>query len=319
VRGEGGEFEPAEIDHRRGAYTTLEDFLLWDRNFYRPAFGGADFVRQLETPGFLKKGEQHGYAFGLKVGEYKGLRTIAHDGAFRGFRAAYLRFPDPEFSVLCFCNTEVFTVGLASQIADIYLEGQFQVDETQVIELTEEELEGFAGTYSSPTGRVLSLAVREGALALVGPRGTNHLIPLSRTRFRASRGGNEVQLYREGPDHPWRWKFILSIAGTMPSRSLAFRPVELASPRAVELEDYVGEYESDEVPAAYTIALEDANLMLERGGDYPRLELRPTAEDTFTPEGKSVTLEFLRDDRGRVTGFGFQGAGIWNLRFRKRE
>ncbi len=81
----------------------------------------------------------------------------------------------------------------------------------------------------------------------------------------------------------------------------------------------MGEYESDEVPAAYTIVLEEANLMLERGGDLPRLPLRPTAEDTFSPERRPLTLQFVRDDRGRVTGFGFQGGGIWNLRFSKKE
>ncbi len=319
-RAEGGGFQPAEVDDRRGAYTTLEDFLTWDRNLYGSAVGGVDFARRLATPGTLANGEEHRYAFGLAIGEYRGLRTVAHGGAFRGFRAAYLRFPDQAFSVVCFCNTEVWAVRLASRVADIYLKDQFHVDQPGGADLTDEDLASFTGTYVNSAGQLLTLQVTETGLAFVGSRRTNPLVALSRRRFRSpSFGNNEYQFYRAAPDSSWHFKVTPAIAGIMPSRGFVFRAVEPASPTRADLERFVGEYQSHEVPATYMIVLESGKLLLERGRDLSALPLRLTVEDTFSLEGKDVTIEFSRDKTGGVTGFRLDAPGVWNLRFTRAE
>src|SRR5262249_9623131 len=49
-------------------------------------------------------GEPTRYAFGLNVGEHRGLKTVWHTGAFPGFRTAHVPFPGKRFSVIILAN-----------------------------------------------------------------------------------------------------------------------------------------------------------------------------------------------------------------------
>ena len=102
-----------------GLLTTIEDLARWDRNFYDYQVGGKAFVDQLLTPGQLNNGEKLQYAFGLSVGEYKGVKMVSHGGGFFGFRTEMIRFPEQKFSVICLCNLgSINAAGLARQVAD---------------------------------------------------------------------------------------------------------------------------------------------------------------------------------------------------------
>ncbi len=85
-----------------GVFTTVEDFFLWDQNFYHGEVGGPRFLKLIQTPGVLNDGESLDYAFGLGVGKYRGLRTVSHSGGFAGYGAQLIRFPEQRFSVICF-------------------------------------------------------------------------------------------------------------------------------------------------------------------------------------------------------------------------
>src|SRR5262249_52533819 len=76
-----------------GLWTSAEDLLLWDRNFYSGKLGGTAFLEQMHTQGVLNSGEKIGYAFGLTIGEYRGLKTVRHSGGGGGWRTDFLRFP----------------------------------------------------------------------------------------------------------------------------------------------------------------------------------------------------------------------------------
>ena len=62
--------------------------------------------------------------FGLRIGEYKGLKCISHAGAWAGFRAHLVRFPGERFTVICLANLSDIDPGeLSNRVADIYLAG----------------------------------------------------------------------------------------------------------------------------------------------------------------------------------------------------
>jgi CubicO group peptidase (beta-lactamase class C family) len=103
-------------------FTTVEDLLHWDRNFYHPQVGGESLLTELQTPGRLESGSALRYALGLMIGEYRGQRTVSHGGSWGGYRAELLRFPDQHFSVATLCNLGSIRPGqLATRVADIYL------------------------------------------------------------------------------------------------------------------------------------------------------------------------------------------------------
>jgi CubicO group peptidase (beta-lactamase class C family) len=113
-----------------GVMTTIEDLFLWDQNFYDNRLGGGrNLIAQLLTAGKLNNGEDLDYAYGLQLGEYKGLRTVKHDGGFAGFVTEMLRFPDQKFTVICLANVRgpIDSTTLAFRVADIYLADQFKL------------------------------------------------------------------------------------------------------------------------------------------------------------------------------------------------
>ncbi len=146
-----------------GLYTSVEDLLLWNQNFYNNKLaGGADLINNLFTTGTLNNGEKTDYAFALMTSDYKGLKMISHGGSFNGFRAEMLRFPEQKFSVICLCNLgSINATGLATKVADIFLEKQLKqpakddgsgtVAESAFLKLSEQELAGVAGLYFNPT------------------------------------------------------------------------------------------------------------------------------------------------------------------------
>ena len=87
-----------------GLMSTVDDLLLWDRNFYANRLGKGTLTKELQTPGFLNNGNRISYAMGLDLGNYRGLPIVEHDGALFGYRTALLRFPQQQFSVICLCN-----------------------------------------------------------------------------------------------------------------------------------------------------------------------------------------------------------------------
>jgi CubicO group peptidase (beta-lactamase class C family) len=102
-------------------YTTVRDLYLWDQAFYTNALG-EDLMDMLHMQGVLNSGKKIDYAFGLVVREYKGLKVVEHGGAWVGFRAAIVRFPEQKFSVVILANLDAINPsGLAFRVADIYL------------------------------------------------------------------------------------------------------------------------------------------------------------------------------------------------------
>jgi CubicO group peptidase (beta-lactamase class C family) len=110
-----------------GLFMSVRDFLAWDENFYAPKVGDNALIELLETPGRLNSGGSLIYAFGLNVSSFRGLRIVEHAGAYGGFRAHAIRFPERHFSVVCFTNLATMVPGqLVRRVAALYLGGVMQ-------------------------------------------------------------------------------------------------------------------------------------------------------------------------------------------------
>ena len=83
--------------------------------------------------------------------------------------------------------------------------------------------------------------------------------------------------------------------------------------------EYVGEYRSDEVQAAYKVVFENGKLFLRHENeykDYPRNPFEPTTNDTFVVQGR--TIHFVRDGSKRVSGFTLNAGRVKNIGFVKK-
>src|SRR2546427_3251769 len=103
-------------------HTSVEDLFKWDENFYSGQIGGKEVLAEIQEQGTLNSGKVLDYAKGLRVEDYRGLRTVSHGGAWGGYRAELLRFPEQHFSVACLCNLGSARPSNRDQrVSDVYL------------------------------------------------------------------------------------------------------------------------------------------------------------------------------------------------------
>src|SRR5713226_8027182 len=164
-------------------HTSVQDLLKWDENFYSPRVGGQDFLNELQERGMLNSGKVLDYAKGLFLQDYRGLLSVSHGGAWGGYRAELLRFPEQHFSVACLCNVgNAHPTKRAHEVADVYLgslmkpKEQRKPEETEKkekteISLTAQQLQSYAGDYwSEELGVAYRLAVADGRIKVVAMR-----------------------------------------------------------------------------------------------------------------------------------------------------
>jgi CubicO group peptidase (beta-lactamase class C family) len=191
-----------------GLLTSVNDMLGWERNFLEPRIGSAKFLETIHTPGEQPTSVDDPtarYAFGLVLSRYRGLKTASHGGSMFGFRAAYLRFPEQRFAVICLCNvSNADPMNRAFRVADFFLADRLGPPDSQqrprqapaggkpaaASAGAASSLARFAGTYrSEELDAAYRFVVQDGALAFAGNKTVpaTPLEPAGQDRFRASR------------------------------------------------------------------------------------------------------------------------------------
>lgn len=104
-------------------YSTVGDLLQWDDHLHgakKPAI-----YSLMMTEGRLNNGDATGYAQGIELGTYRGLRTVEHSGSSWGFHSHLMRFVQPGLSIAIACNANQSSPrSLARRVADHYLADQ---------------------------------------------------------------------------------------------------------------------------------------------------------------------------------------------------
>ena len=120
-------YDNSGIQGAGGIYTTVGDLARWLYNFRTARVGGPAAILQMQERGVLSNGDTLRYAFGLNVGTYRGLRTLAHTGSSAGYRARLLYFPDQDLGILQQANSPLTTAPpLMRMLADAMLGEQME-------------------------------------------------------------------------------------------------------------------------------------------------------------------------------------------------
>jgi CubicO group peptidase (beta-lactamase class C family) len=301
-------------------HTTVEDLLLWDRNFYSGQVGGPEVLADMVRPGTLNDGTALDYASGLMVGSHRGLRTVSHGGSWGGYRAELLRFPTETLSVACLCNVgRSNPTGLARRVADVVLADRLAPAETAA---TDGATTGTATTTATPASGELLGAYRDPA------SGTVARVALDSGRVQLEYSGDTMVLTPAGARE-------YSAVGTQ--ARVRFEPASGRTPRRIRISGpglghhtleaippftppkgalarYAGEYASPELGVGYRIAVESDALML-HAPHLPADRLRPTIRDEFESPALGITLRFTRRAGGQVAGFTVAAGRTQGLRF----
>lgn len=294
--------------------TTAEDLVRWDRNFTDARVGGPSLLLNLQARTTLTSGRETAYASGLLTGQHRGQPVVEHGGVDAGFRAHLLRLPTRRLTVILLGNTsELRTAELARRVADLYLEGEADVEPPPApvpeLSLDAAALAPYLGVWEVRPGtvmrftaqghtlRVQATAQPAFALAATAPdRFVTRAFPASVT-FAApdASGRSRTATWRQG------------------GRELPLRRLEPAAPDAEALQRCAGDFYSEELRTLYRLSVRDGTLRLR----YPRGEvaLTPLAPDLFDAPAPLGSVRFQRSPAGSCDGFAVTAARVRGLRF----
>jgi CubicO group peptidase (beta-lactamase class C family) len=306
-------------------FTTVEDLMLWADNFKRPKVGNQKIFDLMNTEAKLNNGETFGGSMGQFVNKYKGLNQIQHGGADAGYRSYLGRFPDQDFAVAVFSNLGSFNpTGLSLRVADVFLRDLYELTEQgsdkdakkapAFVKLDKKQLKKHSGTYWNDAGSYSrTIYLKKDTLWYDRGNSESPLVPLSESKFKMLNVDVDlrVQFTNENGDR----KMIVTIDGGEPIISDAYIEPNYSKN---ELEQFAGNYFSEELNTNYVLKVEDGKLMATHFR-HGNLALNPVKEDMFRSNRWFLgILSFFRDNAGNIEGLFVSSGRVRNLLFSKK-
>jgi CubicO group peptidase (beta-lactamase class C family) len=292
-----------------GIYSNLPDLAKWVNNFYDPKPGNEALIQKIQTPFILNNGDTMSYAYGLALGELKGLKMVEHGGADIAHRSMLMMFPEIKGAVITQSNNSTFSGQISRKIAEIFFadfmdieEDEKKPDETQEefvydVKKFDElagryELEaapGFILEFRREDDKLFTQATGQGAVEVFASSDSTFylkVVEAAVTFHRNDEGIVDHMTLHQNGNHKANRIF-----------EPAWKPTEQ------DIEHYLGRYFSEELNALYTISLNDEGILVLR---HPRMDdklLKAETNDEFSADFPIPELRFTRNDQGEVTGF----------------
>lgn len=267
-----------------GMLTTTGDWLKWSAMLDARTWN-AKLVDELETQGILNDKRKISYALGLDVGNYKGIKQVAHSGGTAGYQTYLARFPEKKLSVAALCNgfppsSGDIVYGIVDEIFGPFPEAA----KVETVAVPEEQLKKFAGIWRNDVTRNANLiALDKGELKINGTA----LKPVVGGLFML---GERKLRFKEGSP-------TTAEIGNPDGSVTRLTLVTEWKPTAPELTSFAGDWYSEEAQAGFTLSVEgDKAFFVQR--PISRVQLRPIYKDHFAvPAG---VIWFTRDSSGKV-------------------
>jgi CubicO group peptidase (beta-lactamase class C family) len=305
-------------------FTTVEDLAKWETNLDDGRVGGPAVIQAVHTRGVLNNGDTLSYAFGLGIGEHRGLRTVGHSGGDAGFRSYVVRYPEEDFAVVILSNLGDFSPSsMARRVGDIYLADRLEEEAPEpaaepesdrpAVEVDPAIYDDYAGDYQF--GPEVVTVFRDGDRLWARQPGQPRVefIPESDTRFFVPARNAYVTFERDETGEASRF-----IATVGEERIEGLR-VEPFAPDESELTEYTGKYHSEELGTTYTLVVREGGLVATHVRHDP-IPLSPaTTADVFSGDTWFFRqVEFKRAAAGTIAGFRLTSGRVRNMAFVKQ-
>jgi hypothetical protein len=289
-----------------GLLTTVEDLLKWNEYYLNGKFGSPSLLpKQLMTYPF-NNGQMNPYGAGLVVNSVRGWKSISHTGATASYRASLEYFPELGLSIAWLSNTSEFDGGanIANDVRNLLVKNIVSADKKSnpaPFHVSGEKLASYTGWYKDlRNGSGLRLFMQEGNLT--NSTGGN-LIPVAENAFMLRNNRIEIQSGKSA-----------KLSVITPQDTTLFVAVETANLDEKAMNEYLGDYSSEEAEAKFSVRIKEGTLILYRAPktEYP---LTPTYKDGFiSPAG---IVYFERDKKGRISTLKFSVGRARNVEFKK--
>jgi len=270
-----------------GILTTVGDWIKWNAMLDSRSLG-APLVEAMETRGVLNDGRTIGYALGLEVGAYKGLKYVSHGGATAGYQTFLARYPDKKVSVAVMCNgTSPSAATITTSLADEIFGPLPAFPRIESAKVPDDELKTFVGLWrNEKTHFPGRFVIENGMTRWNGGR----LFPQGGGQFI---GGNNVLKF--GFDKDGKPTSVDSVDDEGAVTHFSAEPEWAPTPS--DLAALKGDWSSDEAGATFTLAVDGGKAFLKQR-PATSLVMQPLYRDHFAVPGYVVW--FTRDDAGTV-------------------
>jgi CubicO group peptidase (beta-lactamase class C family) len=303
-----------------GIFTTISDIKKWDDAFYNSTVLPETFWQEMTKQGVLNNGETIDYASGLIISEYKGLKTIRHGGAFVGFRAELLRFPEQKLSIALFANRgDANPSRMANKVADILLKDKFieapSTTKDNKVEVgipeIDYQLSQLVGEYEVEPSVVVRLSIKNDSLNVLQTwnKSTYNIVKVGDNTFQIP-GEENISFSFSNLKDGFTQTLIVLQGGI---KTTAERKKEIDFSK-INLKDYTGSYYSKELDVTYNFEIENGILKTVIKNKQALMECTLYELDQFSmPFGM---LRYQRTD-GIITGLELDSGRVKNLKFEK--
>lgn len=293
--------------------TNVLELAKWDANFYDAKVGGHELIDKLQERGKLNNGDSIQYARGLFVDTYRGLRRVHHGGAWAGYRAMLMRFPQQGLSIGLTCNVgNADTQGRSERVADVVLSRAFPEKKANVAKGGADasgrtppfDAVPYVGTYFSAEAQSVISVVTDSGKAFLSMSGRKLPLSASSSDQLAAMGGMVKLDFTSARD-----AVTLTI---LANKGEQHRRVSTPTPSAADLAELAGSYTSPELGTTWTIRVENGKAMVKARalGD---MALDPVVKDGYQAE--NGFLFFTRGADGRINGFDITASRMKRIRF----
>lgn len=294
--------------------TTAGDLVIWNDALTNGTLG--KFVTgKLHESTVLNNGRKVSFARGLRVDTRGGYKMVWHSGAAAGYSALAGNLPEHALSFAIMCNLDEGARDIyASRIFDMFLPPAAADPAANAVSVEVGDLSARAGLFfpeqtGAQTGQPMLLAVNNNTLAIAGG---GPLVAMAADRFRIRRPNLFFMSEAE-----FELQFLSADQFEIRPKegaAMRYRRAQPYAPTAAELNAFAGRYESNEMTAALEVVNEKSGLVLRFFRTPDRaLPLRAVERDTFM--AGMITVRFLRDKDGKVTGYDYSNPLLRNVRY----
>jgi CubicO group peptidase (beta-lactamase class C family) len=289
-----------------GLLTTAEDLLIWNNYYLNGKLGTPSLLSKQLSTSPLNSGIIHIYAAGLFVGTFRGWKYVSHDGATASYRANLEAYPELGLSIAWLSNTSEFdsdTLNVAEAVGNLFVPEKTPERKKEIppsITISKDKLNNYTGWYrNSRTGGGVRLYLQNDKL--YGTQ-VGQLTPIAENVFIT--GNNRIELNSKG---------FLFINGA--KDSIYFTAADSAKLDEKAMNEYAGEYYSDEAEAKFYVQVKNGKLVMVQ---KPKTEfqLTPTYKDGFeSPAG----IVYFERDKNKVATLKISVGRARNVEFRKMK
>ncbi|MEL7003285.1 MAG: serine hydrolase [Bacteroidota bacterium] len=270
-------------------YSTADDLLQWNRKIFKGEIINKESLKKAHSKVKLNDGSDYPYGFGWGLGEYKGLKIIAHSGGLHGFLTNLAYYPeiDATIAVLSNCSPpkKIVPGNFTEKLADIFFEEHLTENQEVVVDVL--KLHKYVGKYVYPGGAIMEITNENNQLmAQLTGQPKHPIYPKSENVFFWKIVDAEITFHT---DEEGKVDYGMHKQNGFENKVPKYSEPEEVSFNPSDFEPFVGEYAMG--PAVVNVWVENEVFYVQITGQ-PKFQIFPKSKTRFFLKAVQAEIEF---------------------------